>query len=281
MTASIAGQWPFEPVVLVSCVLALALFFRGFFELRRRGRVNHAGWGRAVLFVTAVVLMYGALASPLAVASDRLLAAHMLTHLLLGDLAIVLGMLAVRGPLVFFLLPPSILGPLARSKGLRLLLHRLTGPWVALGVWTASMWIWHVPRFYDFAERHPVVHELEHLSFLLGGVLLWNLLIDPARSGRLSVGGRLVLAVAAFVLGDFVMGPMFDGGLTYTFYDEQTDRLFGVSPAADRRAAALLMFGEQTLTLGTCMIVLLLRYLDESAAREPTAAADESRPTSG
>jgi cytochrome c oxidase assembly factor CtaG len=248
-------------------VFALVLFFRGFFELRRRGRSDHAGWGRAVLFVTAVGLVYAALASPIAVAADELLAAHMLEHLLLGDLAIVLGMLAVRGPLVFFLLPSSVLGPLARSRDLRHFLHWLTGPWVALTVWTASMWAWHVPPLYDYAETHPLAHELEHLSFLLGGVLLWNLIVDPARTGRLGVGGRLGLAGAAYLLGDLVMGALLDGSLTYPFYDQQPERLFGLGPAGDRQAAALLMLVEQTLTFGIAAVVLLLRYVDEASER--------------
>ena len=185
MEASLATEWPFEPIVLASCVLALGLFFQGFFRLRRRGRTDHAGWGRAGLFVLAVAMFYLALASPLEVAADEdLLSAHMLEHLLIGDLAIAIAMLAVRGPLVFFLLPPPVLAPLARSTRLRAFLHWLTGPWVALAVWTAAMWIWHIPRFYDYAAQHEAVHDLEHLTFFLGGVLVWNVLIDPARTGR-------------------------------------------------------------------------------------------------
>jgi putative membrane protein len=221
-----------------------------------------------------VGLMYVALASPIsAVAEDRLLSAHMLEHLLLGDLAIVLGMLAVRGPLVFFLLPPAILGPLARSQGLRAFLHWLTGPWVALVVWTASMWIWHLPRFYEYAATHALAHELQHLSFFLGGVLVWNLLVDPARRERITTPGRIALAAAAFFLGDAVMGAILDGTFVYPLYDEQADRVLGLSPAEDRRMAALLMFTEQLLTFGTCIVVLLFRYRDQpSDATLPDSA---------
>lgn len=268
---SAAGEWPFEPVVATACLLALVLFFQGFVRLRRRGRTDHAGWGRAVLFVSAVALAYLALASPISVVGeDRLLSAHMLEHLLLADLAIVLGMLAVRGPLVFFLLPPSILGPLARSRGLRRFLHWLTGPWVALAIWVSSMWLWHVPRLYELAATNPLVHSLEHLAFFLGGVLVWNLLIDPARRERITIPSRIALAAAVFFLGDVVMGAILDGTFTYPLYDEQPERVLGLSPAEDRRAAALLMFFEQLATLGTCIVVLLFRYLREtrSEARE-------------
>jgi putative membrane protein len=276
VTASIAAQWPFEPVVLVSCILALVLFFQGFLRLRRRGRTDHAGWGRAVLFVTAVGLMYGALASPLDVAANELLAAHMLEHLILGDLAIVLALLAVRGPLVVFLLPPSILGPLARSARLRTFLHWLTGPWIALGIWTVSMWVWHVPRLYDYADTHALVHDLQHLSFLVGGLLVWNLLIDPARTARLTLTGRLMFAIAAFVLSEAVVTGILDGSLTYPLYTNAPHRLFGLDPAEDERAAALLMFVEQTLTFGTCAVILLLRYLRESIQGAPTSETQSS-----
>jgi putative membrane protein len=269
--ASLATQWPFEPLVLAGCLLSLALFFQGFFRLRRRGRSEYAGWDRAVLFVVAVALVYLALASPLeGVADDDLLSAHMLEHLLLGDLAIAIAILALRGPLVFFFLPPTILTPLARSPRLRRFLHWLTGPWVALAIWTASMWIWHIPRFYDYAAAHPVVHELQHVSFIVGGILVWNLLIDPARTGRLSVPGRIALAFAVFMLGDIVMAAILYGAFTYPRYDDQVHRLFGISPDTDRRAAALLMLTEQTLTLGICVAVMVRQYVRDHA-QEPVS----------
>jgi len=270
--AALATEWPFEPLVLAGCLLALVLFFQGFVRLRRRGRTDHAGWGRAVLFVAAVGLVYLALASPIAVAGEKdLLSAHMLEHLLFGDLAIALALLAVRGPLVFFFLPPPILTPLAHSPRLRAFLRWLTGPWVALAIWTASMWIWHIPRFYDYAAAHPVVHELEHLTFFLGGVLIWNLLIDPARTGRLSVPGRIALAFAVFMLGDLVMAAILNGAFTYPLYADQSDRLLGLSSDADRRAAALLMLAEQALTLGVCVVLLVRQYVEQPHPAEGQA----------
>jgi len=269
--ASLATEWPFEPLVLAGCLLALVLFFQGFFRLRKRGRTDHAGWGRAALFVLAVALVYLALASPLAVtAEDDLLSAHMLEHLLFGDLAVALAMLALRGPLVFFFLPPAILTPLAHSPRLRAFLRWLTGPWVALAVWTASMWIWHIPRFYDYAAAHPVVHELEHVSFLVGAILIWNVLIDPARTGRVSVPGRIALAFAVFMLGDLVMAAILNGAFTYPRYADLAHRTFGLSADDDRRLAALLMLAEQALTLGVCVVVLVRQYLRDHA-EEPAS----------
>lgn len=268
------SEWHIEPVVLVICLVALALFFQGFVRLRRRGRRDHASWDRAVLFFTAVALTFLALDSPLdTIADDYLLSAHMLEHLVLGDLAIALGLLALRGPLIFFFLPKPILSPLARFRPLRVALHWLTGPWVALTFWSASTWAWHVPRVYDYAATHQLVHNVEHLSFVVTGVLVWNLLIDPARTNRLSLPGRILFAVAVFLLGDPVMGALLDGGASYPHYARQPDRLLGLSPQADQHLAAIVMLAEQLLTLGTCGLILLSRYLK----RLPTGGLDQSQ----
>ncbi len=272
MRPSLASPWHIEPVLAGICLLALALFCQGFVRLRRRGRTDHAGWDRAAIFVTAVLLVLLALDSPLdTVADDYLLSAHMLEHVVIGDLAIALGLLALRGPLIFFFLPKPVLSRVARFHPLRVVLHWLTGPWVALTFWTASMWAWHVPRIYDYAATHQLVHNLEHLSFVVSGVLVWNLLIDPARTRRLTVPGRILFAVAIFLLGDPVMGALLDGGASYPHYAHQPDRLLGLSPQADQHLAAIVMLAEQLLTLGTCGLVLLSRYLK----RLPSGSLDQ------
>lgn len=260
--ARVGSQWHVEPAVVAACLVALGLFFQGFVRLRRRGRRDHASWGRALLFVTSIGLVFLALDSPLdAVADDYLLSAHMLEHVVIGDLAIALGLLALRGPLTFFFLPRPVLSRVARLRPFRAVLHWLTGPWVALVLWTVSMWAWHVPRFYDYAATHQTVHEAQHLSFFLTGVLVWNLLIDPARTHRVTVPGRILLAGAVFLLGDPVMGTLLDGGARYPHYATQPDRLLGLSPQADQRLAGLAMLCEQVLMLGTCGLFLLSRHL--------------------
>ena len=247
--ASLASDWSAQWPVVAGCLLALALFANGFIRLRRRGRKDLAGWGRAALFVSAVALTYLALDSPLdAISDDYLLSAHMLEHVVIGDIAIALAMLAVRGPL-------------ARNRPLRAFLHWLTGPWVALAVWAAAMWAWHVPRLYDYAATHQTVHNLEHLSFMLCGVLIWTLLIDPARTRRLTVPGRILLAVGVLLLGEPVVATLFSGGAHYAHYAGQPDRLLGIGPTLDQRLAGTVMLTEQILTLGVCCAVLLWPYL--------------------
>jgi putative membrane protein len=274
VTDSPWSEWHVQPAVVAGCVLALLLFANGFVRLRRRGRRDHAGWSRAGLFALAVALVFLALDSPLdAVADDYLLSAHMLEHVVIGDLAIALGMLAVRGPLILFMLPAPVLSRLGRSRPLRRALRAVTGPWFAVPLWAATLWAWHVPRLYDYAAGHQAVHELQHVSFMVSGLLVWNLLIDPARTNRLTVPGRIGVAVAVFLLGDPVMGALLDGRASYPRYAGQPDRLLGLSAQADQHLAAVVMLSEQLLTLGTCGTILLWRHLKTLSRAEETPAA--------
>ncbi len=261
--------WEAPVPVLAGCVVALALFGQAFARLRQRGRADHAGWDRAALAIVAVALTYLALASPLDGLGDSyLISAHMLQHVVIGDLAPALGLLALRGPLTFFLLPAPVLSALARRRWLRAFLHWLAGPWVALPLWIAAMWAWHVPRIYDYAATHQAVHDLEHLSFVLVGLLVWNLLIDPARTGRLSVAGRIGLAVAVFAAGDPVTAGLISSGPSYPHYVAQLHRVLGLTPRGDQVAAGVVMLVEQIATLGTCCAILLWPHLKRAPLRD-------------
>ncbi|MDQ5820032.1 MAG: cytochrome c oxidase assembly protein [Actinomycetota bacterium] len=250
--------WQLEPVVLAAGALAVGLFAQGFVRLRRRGRRDHAGWDRAALFGLAVALVLAGLVSPLDGLAEEALSAHMLQHVLIGDLAPALAMLALRGPLSFFILPPGLLGPLARSRALRAAGRFLLRPRVAFALWTASILGWHVPRAYGYALAHPWAHELEHGCFIFTGVLVWALLVDPARRGELTVGGRIGLAVAMFVVGQLLTDALiFSSSPHYAAYRGA----HGLSALSDQRVAGLVMMLEQLATLGTCIAVLLWPYL--------------------
>src|SRR3954454_15842020 len=153
------------PAVLLGLALAIVLFVQAFVRLRRR-RPEDAPWSRAVLYAAGPALLVLPLVSPLDhLGDEELLSAHMLQHVLIGDAAPALLLVAVRGPLLFFLLPPFVLRPLAAFRPLRAFLSLLLIPLVTLALWGAAILVWHVPSAYDYAAAHPLVHDLEHLTF--------------------------------------------------------------------------------------------------------------------
>jgi putative membrane protein len=264
------ATWETPPAVLVAALLAALLFAQAFVRLRRR-RPDHAPWTRAVLFGAGLGLLVLPLLSPLdGAGDDYLLSAHMLQHVLIGDAAVALLVVAVRGPLVFFLLPPPVLRPLAAFRPLRALLSFLLHPLVSLALWTAAVIVWHVPSFYDYAAAHPAVHNLEHMTFGLGGLLVWTQLVDPARHDRLRTPQRIFFALAMLALAQPVVDfLLFSSSAHYGRYVHQPDRLLGFSPLTDQRLAGAAMMVEQLLTLGTCVAILLRPYLRERRARVP------------
>src|SRR5712691_1156240 len=97
----IAWQWP-PALVVVGVLVATKLYVQAFSRLRRRGRSDHASAGRVLAFGVALVIGVLALVSPLdRIAEQDLLSAHMLQHVLIGDLVPALIVVAVRGPIAF------------------------------------------------------------------------------------------------------------------------------------------------------------------------------------
>ena len=230
---------------IVAAAIAALLFTQGFVRLRRRGRADRAGWDRAALFGLGLALTVYALVG---LPDDTSLSAHMAQHVLIGDLGVALMIVAVRGPLLVFLLPAPVLSPLARSTRLRAVLATLLRPRVAFVLWAANLAIWHVPYLYDVALRHQALHDFEHVCWVLAGLLVWTLLVDPGSHRRLTVGGRIALATAMFAAGQVLTDVLVFS--FHSFYPAYND-------VRDQQWAGLVMMGEQLLTLGTLAVVLL------------------------
>jgi cytochrome c oxidase assembly factor CtaG len=249
------------PAVLIGLALAVVLFVQAFVRLRRR-KPEHAPWDRALLYAAGLALLVLPLVSPLDhLGDDELLSAHMLQHVLIGDAAPALLLVAVRGPLLFFLLPPFLLRPLAAFRPLRAVLSVLLIPLVSLGLWTATIYAWHIPAVYDYAAAHETVHDLEHLSFVLVGLLVWTQLVDPARHGHLRRPQRIFFALGMLALSQ----PLVDALLfsTSPAYLPRYHGAHGISALTDQRLAGVVMMTEQLLTLGICVALLLRPYVRE------------------
>ena len=256
--SQLASAWDPAPLLLAAAVVAALRFAHAFRRLRRRGRSDHAGWDRALLFGAGLALVTLPLLSPLdAAGDDYLLSAHMLEHVLIGDAGPALLLVAVRGPLLAFMLPASAVRFVVGNRPLQALLGWLSRPLVAIAVWAAALALWHIPRLYDGALRHPLVHDLEHASFVTAGLLVWMQLIDPARTGRLTVAQRAAFAGVVFGLGQVLSDVLFlTSAPLYPAYADQPVRLFGLSPRTDQQYAGLVMMAEQVVTLGTCVALL-------------------------
>jgi len=257
-TESVWTAWSLDPILLAAAAVAIALFLQGWRRLHRR-RPDLAPWTRIPLFLAGVAIVLVGLLSPLdAIAEEYLQSAHMLQHVLVADLGIALALVAVRGPLSMFFLPRDLLAPLARAGRLRATLSFLLRPTVAVPLWLTVLVAWHVPTLYEAALEQPLVHRLEHLSFVVVGLLVWTLIVDPAGHGRLTVNGRIGLVVMLFFAGQLLAYAfVFSFEPYYDVYVEQDERLLGLSALTDQKLAGVVMMVEQLLTLGVALAVLV------------------------
>lgn len=224
--------------VVALCAVATLLFAQAVVRLRRRGRPDLAGWDRVALFAVGIALVPVALLA-LDTRADENLTWHMTQHVLVGDLSPALLVLATRGPLALFLLPPAVLKPLARTP-----LRKLARPKLAYALWATNLAVWHVPALYDAALRHTQLHYFEHACWAIAGFLVWTVLLDDRRA----VGRRVALAAAMFassqILSDVLM---------FTFHP-----LYPAYPSLrQQQLAGVVMMAEQVLTLGTLTFLLL------------------------
>jgi cytochrome c oxidase assembly factor CtaG len=253
-------SWSFSPVALAVSLAVLFLYVRRWRAVRTSGSPRAAAeapvW-RLCCFVASVLVVLGALVSPIDSLADQLFAAHMVQHMLLLDIAPILGILGFT---------KVILRPVTRSvHDLERRAGPLAHPAFAVALYVGVIWAWHIPAAYDLAVQHSAVHVLEHLSFLIAGSLYWWHLISPIRA-RLRLGGMgpiAYMATSKLLVGALGMALAFAPAALYSYY-EHTPEIWGLSPLDDQAVAGLIMAVEQSLVMGIAIVVLFIRALTES-----------------
>jgi putative membrane protein len=215
------------------------------------------GWRQACFyggFLTIAVAL-----TSLGAGSQELLTLHMVEHLLLGDIAALLIVLGLTGPLIAPILRIPILGRL----------RILANPLIAFPLWMIDLYVWHLPLFYEAALRHSGVHALEHMMFLAFGVNMWMCLLGPLPMPRwFGNAGKLIYIVAVRLAGTALGNAFLWSGTVFYPYYEHGDAVWHISPIADQNlAGAVMMIEESFLTLGL-LCWLFLRTARESEERQ-------------
>ena len=65
----------------------------------------------------------------------------------------------------------------------------LTVPVAAFVLHGVTLWIWHIPRLYEWALAHEGVHAVQHISFVATAALFWWGLVH-GRYGRAGYGAQ-------------------------------------------------------------------------------------------
>jgi putative membrane protein len=251
-------DWTADPLQLGLLALVGLAYVRRARTLRRRGQPVPGR--RRFSFAVGLALAFLALASPIhELGEERLFSAHMLQHVLLGDLAALALVGGLTGPL---LRPVLAVPPIER---LRVLAH----PLVALPLWAVNLFVWHLPALYEAALRSEPVHALEHVAFFGFGALMWAPVVEvlpgPVWFGTAAKLGYIVVVR----LVETVLGNIFfwSGSVFYGTY-ERAERIWGLSAQADQGTAGAIMMIEGSLVTIGALAWLFLRLGEEGELRQ-------------
>jgi cytochrome c oxidase assembly factor CtaG len=196
---------------------------------------------------------------PLSTLDDQLLAWHMVQHLLMGDLAALLIVLGLTGPVLQPLLGLPVLGRL----------QVLSNPLVALPLWILNLFVWHSPLLYQAALHSALVHALQHACFVGFGIVMWLALLGPLPSPSwFGNGARL-----GYVLGVRLTGALlanifiWSGTVFYPDY-RVSEAHHSVSALSDQGLAGSIMMLEGSIVTLALFAWLFLRAAAEGERRQ-------------
>jgi putative membrane protein len=210
-------------------------------------------------YAAGLVALLIAASPPVDKLSEQLLVAHMAEHLLIGDVAALLIVLGMTGPM---------LAPLLRNKWIAKL-RVLTHPVVAITVWAVNFYAWHSPALYQAALRHDALHALEHATFLAFGIAVWMALLGPLpKPAWFNNWARLVYIIVVRLIGTVLANVLIFGGTVFYPYYRAGDAHWHISPIADQVAAGGLMMVEESLLTIGLFCWLFLRVARENDERQ-------------
>ena len=257
MLVAHVGSGTLEPLQLLPLALAAIAYALRVRTLSGRGAPPPV-W-RQLCFAAGIALILAALVSPGAHLGEELIVAHMAQHLVMADLGALLLVLGLTGPLLQPLLATRRLG------WLRVFAH----PLVALPLWVADLYLWHLPALYQGALNSEPVHALQHACFVGFGVAMWMALLGPLPKPAWFGNGARVAYILAVRLGGTVLGNVFmwSGSVFYPDYRPGED-YWNITPLGDQGAAGVVMTVEGGLVTLGLLAWVFFRSARESEERQ-------------
>jgi cytochrome c oxidase assembly factor CtaG len=251
--------WVFLTLILV---LTALVYLRGWLSVR----ALKVSWGwRAFSFLGGLLLIWVAVASPIAGLDHELLTVHMLQHLLLMTIAPPLIWLGAPVENVLRGLPwrfvKSSRVRLWRSRAAKKFAKTLGRPEFAWLAACAALVGWHIPTLFALGMQSAAWHRFENLSFLAAGLLFWRPVVQPSADASQQNLSMILYLFFATLPCDILSGFLaFCDRVVYPMYFSSS-HLLGFSPLVDQQCAAALMWTCVTIVYLLAGAILTMRFL--------------------
>lgn len=229
---------------------------------------------KSYVFLFGIILLWLGLMSPLDELGDQyLFSAHMLQHMILEFIGPVLLVAALDEEMVRRWLKNPVFRWAENAFG-----H----PVFAVTVATIVMLVWHVPPIYDITLQNETIHIIEHITYMVSGVLLWWPVFKPIPEGRLHpMSATTYLTVAAFlasILGMVYTIAEFPFYSAYAHPYDQYNLLpllrdeWGISHLEDQKLGGAIMWVICTLTFFWALMAVMIEWLAEKEVDDVRSA---------
>jgi putative membrane protein len=275
----------FSPSLVDNLPFLLAAVAAGLFWIGGRQRlmlISTAGvkparssrrtW-RAIAFYSALVITVFALQPPMDGWADSLFWVHMVQHQLLLMASAPLLVISAPWIRLWSGFPLGFRRVVARgvvlgdwARPIRASAHAIGNPIAAWILFNAVIIGWHVPTLYDAAVANQLVHDLEHLTYLVFGILFWGQLIDstPFRA-RLDYMHRFFyLAASMFPSWVLAIIMVFSGAPLYPAYVVIESGQSGVGVLTDQQVGGAIMWMVGSIPMAITGFWLIYQWVASS-----------------
>jgi putative membrane protein len=257
--------WDFTTVQSVCFLILLSAFSLGSIKFYLKSVVKAGFVKKTVTGFTGFAVLGLALAGPLDVFSGEFFSAHMAQHILLAMVGAPILMVSNPMAAMMWSLPKrfryGISITFTKRGFVKKFLIIFANPKIALPVFIATLWGWHIPEAYNASLVNDYIHLIMHISLAVTGIFFWWPIIGsaPIRT-PLSYPQKLVYlllvvtptaALAAIItLSDHVI---------YTGYIG-SPKHFGLSVLEDQRIGGLLMWLPGNFIYLSTMTIIFIKW---------------------
>ena len=263
--ASSVTDWHWRPDVIIVVTFLSSGYVIGWQRLRKRNSHSAKSW-QLLLYLGSMTTICLALLSPIDTLGSFLFIFHMTQHELLMMVAAPLLLLADPLSVLLWGLPLNLrygLGRLLmRDSLVRRALKAMTWMGLTIPVYLAVVWGWHYPPAFEAALRNDLIHDLQHFSFFIAGLLFWWPIINPAPRvhGYIHFGFRILYVIAATLPTMLpVMALVFFTERIFYPYYASVPRLWGITIIEDQSNGWAIMALAEGAAYLTAILLLVAR----------------------